>query len=89
MNSVITRRATVEWDVRPTLYKTVLLRELPAALILPFSFIFKPDILNALKRYIKWVIIKCFIKRKIKRVFQKSIRNIIALNQLVKSLTSL
>ena len=32
----------VECEVLPTLYKIVLFRELPATLILPFSFILKP-----------------------------------------------
>jgi hypothetical protein len=43
----------VECDVLPTLYKIVRFLEFPAALILPFSFIFKPLTFKSLKVYLK------------------------------------
>tara|TARA_B110001469_G_scaffold31174_1_gene31735 strand:+ start:1525 stop:1704 length:180 start_codon:yes stop_codon:yes gene_type:complete len=42
-----TLKFNLEWDVWPTLYKIVRLRELPAALILPLSRIFSPFICSS------------------------------------------
>lgn len=51
--SFTTRIDVVECEVLPTRYKIVRFREFPAALILPFSFIFKPFTSKSAKVYLK------------------------------------
>ena len=83
-----TLRLTSEWDVEPVLYKIVRLRELPATLILPFNLIFNPLIFNSEKVGVKYNKYKYRINRKIDRVFQKLILNIMAFNQFANNVAS-
>jgi hypothetical protein len=51
VDSLSTLKDVVECDVLPIRYKMVRLRELPAALILPFNRILRPFIPTSLKTY--------------------------------------